>query len=69
VGIRVQLMADIEALYRIVHGLEAEPPLLFIESIDIQSRLNRQHSSRSGPKDTALVVSLEVSGHLREPIG
>ncbi|HSA80701.1 MAG TPA: type II secretion system protein GspM [Geminicoccaceae bacterium] len=65
VGVRVQLMADIDALYRILHRLEVEPPLLFIESISVGSRVDPRRSRQRNADDRPLIVNLEVAGHLR----
>jgi general secretion pathway protein M len=67
VGIRVQLMADIDALYKILHRLEVEPPFLFIESISIGSRVDARRLRQRNAAEQTLIVNLEVAGHLRGP--
>lgn len=67
VGVRVQLMADIEALYRLLHRLESEPPLLFVESFTAQSRIDVRRGRRRNGDDQGLLVNLEVAGYLQGP--
>jgi general secretion pathway protein M len=60
IAVTIRLRCSIDALLRILHGLENRSPLLFVENLTVQAR---QRSSRS-PAESAgdLDVELDVSG-------
>lgn len=68
ITLRVQMTATNEALVEILYGLETGTPVLFIESLDIQSRYIRHRSNKVGqeaaPEALLLTVGFEVSGYM-----
>lgn len=65
IAIRLQLTTTTEALSNVVYSLETMNPLLFIDNVDVQSRLSRP--TKDGTVvDPILVVSLDLYGY-RQP--
>lgn len=63
VTIRLQFTSTIEPLVRVLHELEAGRPVLFIDNLDIQSRLPVGAAEGDDPEPT-LAVSLDLYGFL-----
>lgn len=69
VTVRVQMTATTESLFRSVYALEAGVPLVFIDNIDVQSRLARR-TTTGGDSDgellheSVLSVGFDVYGYL-----
>lgn len=68
VTVRVQMTATTESLFRSVYALEAGAPLVFIDSIDIQSRLARGTTTDDNELDLlrgpVLAVGFDIYGYL-----
>ncbi|MGF1641923.1 MAG: type II secretion system protein GspM [Rhodospirillales bacterium] len=67
VTVRVRMTADIDAATRTLYALEADPPYLFIDNVDISSRQVRRTpgSGRPATEDVQLNISFDVYGYLR----
>ncbi|MCB1762483.1 MAG: type II secretion system protein M [Gammaproteobacteria bacterium] len=67
IGIRAQFSGDIETLQQVLHGIEFNKPILFVDNIEIRTR--RMRVSRRNPTSQSQVqslsVSLEISGYRR----
>jgi general secretion pathway protein M len=68
ITLRVQMSATIEALFETLYSLEAGTPILFVENLDIQSRLVRRRSDETAKQAVIdaplLTVGFELSGYL-----
>jgi general secretion pathway protein M len=68
ITLRVQMTATIETLFETLYALEAGKPVLFIENLDIQSRLVRRQSSERDDQQTldapSLTVGFDLSGYM-----
>jgi general secretion pathway protein M len=68
ITLRVQMSATLEALFEALYALEAGTPILFVENLDIQTRLVRRRSNQTGskPVDDAplLTVGFDLSGYM-----
>jgi general secretion pathway protein M len=68
VTVRAQMTATTESLFRSVYTLEAGAPLVFIDNIDIQSRLARRAADAAGDsgllEEPVLTVGFDVYGYL-----
>lgn len=68
VTVRVRMTATTASLFRSIYALEAGAPLVFIENIDIQSRLARRTKDVAGDgqllQEPALTVGFDVYGYL-----
>jgi len=68
ITVRVQMTGTIEAVFETVYELEAGTPLLFVENLDIQSRLVRQRTEKVGGRDLVdapvLTVGFDLSGYM-----
>jgi general secretion pathway protein M len=68
ITVRVQMTGTIEAVFETVYELEAGTPLLFVENLDIQSRLVRQRIEKVGVREVAdapvLTVGFDLSGYM-----
>lgn len=68
ITLRVQMSATIEALFETLYALEAGTPILFVESLDIQSKLVRRRSNQTSVQavsDTPmLTVGFDLSGYM-----
>lgn len=68
ITLRVQMTATIEALFETLYALEAGTPMLFVENLDIQSRLVRRRSDETGaqvaPDAPLLTVGFDLSGFM-----
>lgn len=72
VTVRTQFTAETGALYQLLHQLETEAPLLFVDNLDIRRKQNRRRRRRddqqaqpdaAGPLD----VRMDLYGYLRGP--
>lgn len=68
ITLRVQMSATIEALFETLYSLEAGTPILFVENLDIQSRLVRRRSDETSKQAVIdaplLTVGFELSGYM-----
>jgi general secretion pathway protein M len=68
ITLRVQMTATIEALFETLYGLEAGTPMLFVESLDVQSRsVLRRNNDADGtdvPEAPVLTVGFDLSGFM-----
>lgn len=68
ITVRVQMTGTIEAVFETVYELEAGTPLLFVENLDIQSRLVRQRTEKVGVRDVTdaplLTAGFDLSGYM-----
>ncbi|MCB1867738.1 MAG: hypothetical protein KDI43_04200 [Gammaproteobacteria bacterium] len=67
IGIRAQFSGDMEALQRVLYGIEFNKPILFVDKIEVRTkRIRRIRRSGSQEEQAQLLsVSLEVSGYRR----
>lgn len=72
ITVRTQFTAETGALYQLLHQLETEAPLLFVDNLDIRRKQNRRRRRRddqqaqpdaAGPLD----VRMDLYGYLRGP--
>ena len=70
ITLKVQLTATTEQLFDILYELESGAPILFIEDLDIQSRIVRRQA-RAGASESQsialLAVAFDLSGYLPVP--
>jgi general secretion pathway protein M len=68
ITLRVQMSATIDALFETLYALEAGTPILFVENLDIQSRVVRRRSEETGTVAVAdaplLTVGFDLSGYM-----
>lgn len=68
ITLRVQMTATNEALFEILYALEAGIPILFIENLDIRSRVIRHRvdevAQRRAPDAPLLTVGFDLSGYM-----
>ena len=69
ITLKVQLTATIEELFDTLYELESGAPVLFVEELDIQSRIvRRQTSDKAGVNESQpiplLAVAFDLSGYL-----
>jgi general secretion pathway protein M len=63
VAVRVQMSGGIEAMQQVLYAIETTVPLLFVDSLDIQGRAERQ---KGGSEDLITLDSrFDVSGFIR----
>jgi len=64
VAVRVQFEANMASLHRILYGLEAAKPYLFVDNLDMRNRRARR---RNTPVDfdPPLTIRFDLSGYLR----
>ncbi len=62
IAIRVQVSTALEGLFEIAYALETTKPLLFIDNVDVQSRMVRQTTTGPAP-DPMLAVTLDLYGY------
>ncbi|MEM7169164.1 MAG: type II secretion system protein GspM [Pseudomonadota bacterium] len=68
VGVRVQMITNVETLFRVLYELEAGETFLFVENLDIRNqRARRRNNENAGPPD--LAVRFDLSGFLRPEAG
>ena len=69
VSVRIRFSADTPALLEILHGIEANQPLLLIESLNIRPRRGRRRSSRTRTMLSVdrLNVDMQVAGYMATP--
>ena len=67
IGIRAQFSGDIETLQQVLHDIEFNKPILFVDKIEIRTKRIRRSRRNTAPTEQAqiLSVSLEVSGYRR----
>lgn len=64
VGVRVQLTATVNDLLRILHGIEAGRPFLFVDALEVNNRRARRRSrDEAETMDPVLLVRLDVAGY------
>lgn len=64
VGVRVQLTATVNDLLRILHGIEAGRPFLFVDALEINNRrARRRNRDEAETMDPVLLVRLDVAGY------
>ncbi len=69
VTVSAAMTGDTESLQKILHALEAQTPLLFVDNLDVTARENRPRlaSGRlASYSRIQLTVQFEVSGYLRK---
>jgi general secretion pathway protein M len=69
ITLKVQLTATTEELFDTLYELESGAPILFVDDLDIQSRIERrQTSDKAGANESQatplLVVAFDLSGYL-----
>lgn len=66
IGLRIQFSAKNQPMVAVLRGIESASPFLFIDNLDIQSRLT---PAMEGPEldDPALSVSFDVYGYMAAP--
>ncbi len=69
VGVRVQMTATVAQLARVLYALEAGPPYLFVDNLDIRNRRARRRRNRPIEMDPTLLIRLDLSGYLRPEAG
>jgi general secretion pathway protein M len=71
VSIRVRMSGDVGVLMRVLHALEGEPPLLFVDNLSIRNkrtrrRVRRRRTPVQPEKSYSLDISFELMGYVRE---
>lgn len=69
VTVNATVTGDIESLRKILHSLESQTPLLFVDNLEVSAREIRQRLSNGRMSDDTRVqlsVQFEVSGYLRK---
>jgi general secretion pathway protein M len=66
IAVTVRLRCSMEALLRILHGLENRSPVLFVESLTVQARQRGGRPQRQ--EDGDLDVELDVVGLFEAPV-
>jgi general secretion pathway protein M len=68
VGVRVQMIGDIEALSKIFHDLESGRPYLFLDNIDLRPTGSRRSRNRAPNQaadvEVALMARYDVFGYM-----
>lgn len=68
ITLRVQMSATIEALFETLYALEAGTPILFVQNLDIQSRVVRRRSNEASAQPVSdaplLMVGFDLSGYM-----
>ena len=64
VAIRLDVSAPIQPLLRVLQGLETGVPLLFVDNLDIQSRLAEIPQDDGTAQEPVLAVGFDVYGYL-----
>ena len=67
IAVTVRLRCSMEALLRILHGLENRSPVLFVESLTVQARQRGGRAQRQ--EDGDLDVELDVVGLFEAQVG
>ena len=65
IAIRAQVVGDISGLQRIIYGLEASVPFLFLDKVDIRA-LPGQTRRANGGENPRLEVVFDVYGYMRK---
>jgi len=69
ITVRVEITATIESLFGTLYALETEMPVLFVENLDIRSRLARRRANQVAMQVAAdeplLMVGFDLSGYMR----
>jgi virulence-associated protein VapD len=63
VGVRIQLIATVAAVARILYAFEAGDTYLFVDNLDISNRQNRRRAGEQA--DPELLVRLDLTGYVR----
>jgi len=63
VTVRAQMALDLGAAQQVIYGIETASPLLFLDSLDMRSRIGGRY--RDGAEDGALDLRLDVYGYMR----
>lgn len=66
VAVRVQMAATIGALFNICYELEGGAPLLFIENVDVQSRMVRRADANQAQdaEEPVLAIGFDLLGYM-----
>jgi len=64
VAIRLEMSAPILPLLRVLQGLETGVPLLFVDNLDIQSRLIQPVGEGEAEQEPMLAVGFDIYGYL-----
>jgi general secretion pathway protein M len=63
VTLRAQMALDLAGAQRVFYGIETASPLLFIDNLDMRSRLGERRRDRG--EETTLDIRLDVYGYMR----
>jgi general secretion pathway protein M len=63
VTVRAQMNIDIAGAQRVLHGIETASPLLFLDNLDIRSRIGERR--RATADESSLDVRFDVYGYMR----
>jgi general secretion pathway protein M len=66
VSIRVTMESEIEGMQKIFHALESSNPYLFLNNVDIRSRVIRSRP-QAADKPMSLNVTFDIYGYMRVP--
>ena len=65
IGIRAQFSGDMEALQRVLYGIEFNKPILFVDKIEVRTkrirRIRRSGSGRTGTTAQCIIGSFGIS--------
>ncbi|HTO85829.1 MAG TPA: type II secretion system protein GspM [Methylomirabilota bacterium] len=64
VAIRLEMSAPLLPLLRVLQGLETGVPLLFVDNMDVQSRLIQLGGTDDAQQEPVLAVGFDVYGYL-----
>jgi general secretion pathway protein M len=68
IAVRIQFTGSIETVQRVLHAVETERPMLFIDAFEIRSTARSQYAV-TPESDPDLGVRLDISGYLRPEAG
>lgn len=68
VTVRVQLTASVTALQRVLHAIESNRPLLFVDYFEIKTRQASRGANVNSSLPVPLAVNFNVSGYRRSKI-
>lgn len=69
IAVSVSLIGDTEGLQKILHELESQAPLLFIDNLEVIARENRPRLTNGRMANYTriqLTIQMEISGYLRK---
>ena len=67
VGVRIQLIATVAAVARILYAFEAGGTFLFVDNLDVSNRKSRRRAGEQ--TDPELLVRLDLTGYVRPEAG